>query len=66
MDEIEILKGKVEELKTAWTLENTEVSDKLRIVETLVSGSYTQEELELAIADVRSVIESVEPRISNI
>lgn len=66
MDEIEILKGKVEELKTAWTLENTEVSDKLRIVETLVSGSYSDEELTEALQNVRAVIESVEPRITEL
>jgi hypothetical protein len=62
-----ITEKQVEDLKMAWTLENQEVSQKLKVVEDLVaSGNYTQEELSAALADIRATVESVEPRVSQL
>jgi hypothetical protein len=67
MTEIETLEKNVDILKRSWTLENETVSKKLKVVEDLVSGGdYTDQQLKSAIADVRAVIESVEPWIKEI
>ena len=59
-----ITEKQVEDLKMAWTLENQEVSQKLKVAEDLVaSGNYTQEELAAALAEIRATVESVESRI---
>jgi hypothetical protein len=66
-NKIELLEKNVDILKRSWTLENETVSKKLKVVEDLVSGGdYTDQQLKSAIADVRAVIESVEPWIKEI